>query len=44
MLKASEISEDAERRAEGDLQELTDNFIKNADELYQHKEQEIMEV
>ena len=44
MMKASEISEDAERRAESELQELTDTHIKSADELFHHKEQEIMEI
>ena len=39
-----EISEDDVRRAENDLQELTDAHIKKLDELLRHKEEELLEV
>jgi len=42
--KASEISEDDQRRAEAEIQKLTDNHIKDIDESLKRKESEIMEV
>ncbi len=42
--KASEISEDDQRRAETEIQKLTDNHIKDIDEALKRKESEIMEV
>jgi ribosome recycling factor len=42
--KEGEISEDDERRAEEEVQKLTDGFIKKIDELVHHKEQEIVEI
>ncbi len=42
--KASEITEDDQRDAEKDIQELTDKAIKNVDEICAAKEKEIMEV
>jgi len=39
-----EVGEDEERRAEEQVQKLTDGHTKSIDELLQHKEQEIMEV
>lgn len=44
MLKDKLISEDAERDALGEIQKLTDNHIKQIDELSRTKEQEIMSV
>ncbi|HYU58465.1 MAG TPA: ribosome recycling factor [Actinomycetota bacterium] len=39
-----EISEDDLRRAEKELQKLTDRFVAEIDELLEHKEQELLEV
>lgn len=38
------ISEDDEKRAQEDVQKLTDKYIKEIDHVLEHKEQEIMEV
>ncbi|WP_334473262.1 ribosome recycling factor [Arsenophonus sp. PmNCSU2021_1] len=43
LLKDKEISEDDERRAEDEIQKLTDNFIKKVDEALEQKEKELME-
>ena len=42
--KASDISEDDLRRAEKELQKLTDQFVAEIDEMSRHKEKELMEV
>jgi ribosome recycling factor len=42
--KEGDISEDDERRAEEDVQKLTDSHVKKIDELVHHKEQEILEI
>lgn len=42
--KEKMISEDDLKKAEEELQKLTDKFIQKVDELGQHKEKEIMEV
>lgn len=42
--KGSEVSEDDVRRAEGEVQKLTDAHIKEIDETLKRKEAEIMEV
>ena len=39
-----EVGEDAEKRAEHDLQKLTDGHVHDIDELLKHKEAEILEV
>jgi ribosome recycling factor len=39
-----EISDDDIRRAEKELQELTDRFVHHIDELLEHKESELLEV
>lgn len=44
MLKDKEISEDDEKRALKDVQDLTDQHIKKADEIVKHKEEELMTV
>jgi ribosome recycling factor len=44
MVKNSEAGEDEVRRAERDLQELTDTYIAQIDELLKHKEAELLEV
>lgn len=43
-LKDKEISEDEEYRALGEVQKITDDFIKEVDELAVLKEKEILEV
>lgn len=40
----SEMSEDDIRRAEKDLQNLTDEFVARIDELFEHKQAELLEV
>lgn len=37
------ISEDEIKRSETDIQTLTDNHIKNLNEMQEHKEKELME-
>jgi len=44
LLKEKEISEDEERRAEEDIQKLTDQAIAEVDQLLERKEQELMTV
>ncbi len=44
LIKNSEAGEDEVRRAERDLQELTDTYIGQIDELLKHKEAELLEV
>lgn len=42
--KDGELSEDAVRREQDDVQKLTDRYIQQVDELLRHKEAEVMEV
>ncbi|MHB8232753.1 MAG: ribosome recycling factor [bacterium] len=42
--KSKEISEDISFKVQKKIQELTDSFVKEIDELTKHKEKEIMEV
>ncbi|MFQ5442297.1 MAG: ribosome recycling factor [Thermodesulfobacteriota bacterium] len=42
--KDKEISQDENKKAHGEIQELTDKFTKKVDEILQAKEAEIMEV
>jgi ribosome recycling factor len=44
LLKEKEISEDEERRAEDDVQKLTDRFVQDAEKLLAEKEAELMEI
>ena len=44
MVKNREAGEDEVRRAERDLQELTDTYVGQIDELLKHKETELLEV
>lgn len=44
MEKEEHFSEDDRKRAENEVQKLTDKYIKLIDELLEHKEKEIMEV
>lgn len=39
-----EVSEDEERRAEEEVQKLTDQYVEKLNELLHHKEEEILEV
>lgn len=43
-LKNKEIAEDEERRAQDDVQKLTDKYIAEVDKLLAQKEQELMQV
>ena len=43
-LKAKTISEDDERRAQDDIQKLTDKYIAEVDKLVAQKETELMAV
>lgn len=42
--KDKEISEDDERRAQDDVQKLTDKYIAEVDKLLSHKEQELLQI
>jgi ribosome recycling factor len=44
LLKDKEVSEDDERRAQDDIQKLTDRMITEVDKLVASKEQDIMAV
>ncbi|GAB6197147.1 ribosome recycling factor [Lysobacter xanthus] len=44
LLKEKKVTEDEATRAEGDIQKLTDEAIKNVDEVVRAKEQELMAV
>jgi ribosome recycling factor len=44
LTKKGEVGDDEERRAESEVQKLTDEHTKHIDELLKHKEAEIMEV
>ncbi|MEW6352942.1 MAG: ribosome recycling factor [Pseudomonadota bacterium] len=44
LLKEKKISEDDERRAQDDIQKLTDKYIAEIDKLLEAKERELMEV
>jgi ribosome recycling factor len=44
LLKKKEVSEDDERRAQDDVQKLTDRFVAEVDKLVVDKEKEIMTV
>ncbi len=44
LLKEKEISEDDERRAQDEIQKLTDRFVQEADKLLAGKEAELMEI
>jgi ribosome recycling factor len=42
--KEGEVSEDDERRAEEEVQKMTDGFVEKINELVHHKEEEILEI
>ncbi|MFC1236069.1 ribosome recycling factor [Vibrio sp. DW001] len=44
LLKDKEISEDEDRRAQDDIQKLTDAAVKNVDDVLAAKEKDLMEV
>jgi ribosome recycling factor len=44
LVKDSEVGEDDARRAEAELQKLTDRYTASVDELVRHKETELLEV
>ena len=44
LVRNGEVGDDEERRAEAQVQKLTDDTVKAIDELLKHKEAEIMEV
>jgi ribosome recycling factor len=44
LVRKGEVGDDEERRAENQVQKLTDDHTKTIDELLKHKEAEIMEV
>lgn len=44
LMKEKMIGEDDERRAEHDLQEITNRYIGEADKIGKHKEDEVLEV
>ena len=44
LLKEKEISEDDQRRAEDDIQKLTDRYVKEVDTTLAAKETEIMTI
>ena len=43
LLKSKDISEDDDRRAEQDIQQITDTHVKTADEIVAIKEKELLE-
>ena len=42
--KKGELTEDDQKKAEKDIQELTDKFTKRVDEMCGKKEKELMEI
>jgi len=44
LLKEKMIGEDEERRAEGDIQTITDKYVAEIDEVLAVKEAELMEI
>lgn len=44
LLKAKELTEDEERRAQDDIQKITDKFVAEVDKLIEAKEKDLMEI
>jgi ribosome recycling factor len=44
LVRDGDVGDDEERRAEAQVQKLTDDHVKKLDDLLKHKEAEIMEV
>ena len=42
--KKSEITEDDQKNAEKDIQKLTDDYVKQIDQLVEKKEKELSEI
>ena len=42
--KSSEITEDDQKKAEKDMQDLTDKYVKKIDDVLASKEAEVMEI
>jgi ribosome recycling factor len=42
--RSGDLSQDESRRAQNDLQQVTDSFIEQMDQLKREKEAEVMEV
>lgn len=42
--KLDDVSEDLQKNAEIDIQEMTDTYVKKIDDIFDHKEKEIMTV
>ena len=43
LLKEKEISQDEERRAEQEIQQITDKYIQEVDKVSEQKQKEIMD-
>lgn len=44
LLKAKDITEDEERRAQDDIQKLTDKYVQEVDQVLEAKEKDLMEI
>lgn len=44
MIKSESLSKDDERKAEGEIQKLTDDFVAKVDDVLKEKEAELMEI
>jgi len=44
MIKSDSLSKDDERKAEGDIQKITDDFVAKVDDVLKEKEAELMEI
>ena len=44
LLKDKKVAEDEERRAQDDIQKLTDRYIAEVDKAVQHKEADLMAI
>ncbi|MAZ77573.1 MAG: ribosome recycling factor [Legionellaceae bacterium] len=44
LLKAKELGEDEEHRAQADIQKVTDKYVAEVDQLLSHKEKELLEI
>jgi ribosome recycling factor len=44
MIKVDNLSKDAEKRAEDDVQKLTDEFVSAVDAVLKEKEEDLLEI
>ena len=44
LLKSKKITEDEERRAQDDVQKITDKYVAEVDKLIEAKEKDLMEI